>query len=43
MATHASRKTRQWPFALFLVFFVRGTDVIAAAVVREGDAESVQY
>lgn len=33
----------QMRYGDYTIFFVRGTDVIAAAVVREGDAESVQY
>lgn len=33
----------QMRYGDYTVFFVRGTDVIAAAVVREGDAESVRY
>ncbi len=33
----------QMRYGEYTIFFVRGTDVIAAAVVREGDAESVQY
>ncbi len=33
----------QMKYGDYTIFFVRGTDVIAAAVVREGDAESVQY
>jgi predicted regulator of Ras-like GTPase activity (Roadblock/LC7/MglB family) len=33
----------QMRYGEYTIFFVRGADVIAAAVVREGDAESVQY
>lgn len=33
----------QMRYGDYTIFFVRGTDVIAAAVVREGDAESVRY
>jgi len=33
----------QMRYGDYTIFFVRGTDVIAAAVVREGDAETVQY
>ncbi|HII41143.1 MAG TPA: hypothetical protein HA326_08025 [Thermoplasmata archaeon] len=33
----------QMRFGDYTIFFVRGTEVIAAAVVREGDSESVQY
>lgn len=33
----------QMKYGEYTIFFVRGTDVIAAAVVREGDAEGVQY
>ena len=33
----------QMRFGEYTILFVRGTDVIAAAVVREGDKETVQY
>ena len=33
----------QMRYGGYTIFFVRGTDVIAAAVTREGDPESVQY
>ena len=33
----------QMKFGEYTIFFVRGTDVIAAAVARDGDSETVQY
>ncbi len=33
----------QMRYGEYTIFFVRGTDVIAAAVARDGDSESVQY
>lgn len=33
----------QMRYGQYTIFFVRGADVVVAAVVREGDAETVQY
>ncbi len=33
----------QMRYGAYTIYFIRGTDVIAAAVARDGDAESVQY
>jgi len=43
--TLASKEGRldQMRYGDYTIFFVRGAEVIAAAVVREGDAESVEY